>query len=63
MTIELAVNVPLLMQPYISKALFSTPNPPVKLSKIAIGNGAMGAFLEYEELPMVRIMIIILSAI
>ncbi|PAV20228.1 alpha beta-hydrolase [Pyrrhoderma noxium] len=41
--------------PYITKAIFSSPNPPVKLSKIAIGNGAMGAEPEYEELPMLSI--------
>ncbi|EJD07265.1 alpha/beta-hydrolase [Fomitiporia mediterranea MF3/22] len=41
--------------PYITKTIFSTPNPPVKLSKIAIGNGAMGAEPEYEELPMLSI--------
>ncbi|KAI5119135.1 hypothetical protein M0805_005741 [Coniferiporia weirii] len=41
--------------PYITKAIFSTPNPPVKLSKIAIGNGAMGAEPEYEELPTLTV--------
>ncbi|KAL5537214.1 hypothetical protein ACEPAF_1037 [Sanghuangporus sanghuang] len=41
--------------PYITKAIFSTPNPPVNLSKIAIGNGAMGAEPEYEELPMLSV--------
>lgn len=42
-------------QPYITKAIFSTPEPPVKLTKIAIGNGAMGAEPEYEVVPAVRI--------
>ncbi|KAJ8085151.1 hypothetical protein PM082_003935 [Marasmius tenuissimus] len=39
--------------PYITKAIFSTPNPPVKLSKIAIGDGAMGSFPGYEEISTV----------
>lgn len=43
----------LFIQPYIAKAIFSDTNPPVNLSRIAIGNGAMGAEPEYEELPMV----------
>ncbi|KAI0083861.1 Alpha/Beta hydrolase protein [Irpex rosettiformis] len=37
--------------PYITKTIFSTPNPPVNLTKIAIGNGAMGAEPEYEVIP------------
>ncbi|KAI0695227.1 alpha/beta-hydrolase [Cytidiella melzeri] len=37
--------------PYITKTIFSTPEPPVNLTKIAIGNGAMGAEPEYEVLP------------
>ena len=41
------------LQPYITKALFSTEDPPVKLHKVAIGNGAMGAVDEAEELPIV----------
>lgn len=41
------------LQPYITKAIFSTEDPPVNLHKIAIGNGAMGAEPEYEELPTV----------
>ncbi|KAL0571646.1 hypothetical protein V5O48_010319 [Marasmius crinis-equi] len=36
--------------PYIAKAILSTPNPPVKLRKIAIGDGAMGSFPGYEEI-------------
>ncbi|KAI0695231.1 Alpha/Beta hydrolase protein [Cytidiella melzeri] len=37
--------------PYITKTIFSTPSPPVNLSKIAIGNGAMGSSAEFEILP------------
>ncbi|KAJ7840852.1 alpha/beta-hydrolase [Mycena olivaceomarginata] len=37
--------------PYITKALFSTPNPPVTLKKIAIGDGTLGSFAAFEELP------------
>ncbi|KAF9258269.1 alpha/beta-hydrolase [Marasmius fiardii PR-910] len=39
--------------PYIAKAILSTPNPPVKLRKIAIGDGAMGSFPGYEEISTV----------
>lgn len=42
-----------LEQPYITKTIFSTPDPPVNLTKIAIGNGAMGAEPEYEVVPAV----------
>ncbi|THH11307.1 hypothetical protein EW145_g733 [Phellinidium pouzarii] len=41
--------------PYITKAIFSTPNPPVNLNKIAIGNGGMGSESEYEELPALSV--------
>ncbi|GBE89633.1 alpha/beta-hydrolase [Sparassis crispa] len=37
--------------PYITKALFSTPNPPVKLAKIAIGDGTIGSGATSELLP------------
>ncbi|EEB95565.1 hypothetical protein MPER_05445, partial [Moniliophthora perniciosa FA553] len=40
--------------PYIAKAILSTPNPPVKLAKIAIGDGAMGSFPGYEEISTVN---------
>jgi carboxypeptidase D len=40
-------------KPYISKALFSTPNPPVRLAKIAIGNGALGSFATFLHVPVV----------
>ncbi|KAJ7721117.1 alpha/beta-hydrolase [Mycena metata] len=37
--------------PYISKALFSTADPPVALKKISIGNGALGSLATFEQLP------------
>ncbi|KAF5373507.1 hypothetical protein D9757_010495 [Collybiopsis confluens] len=40
--------------PYITKAIFSTPNPPVKLHKISIGDGTIGDFALYEELSTVN---------
>ncbi|KAL0069423.1 hypothetical protein AAF712_003448 [Marasmius tenuissimus] len=39
--------------PYITKVIFSTPNPPVKLSKIAIGDGSLGSFPGVEEISTV----------
>lgn len=30
-------------------------NPPVKLAKIAIGDGTIGSGLEFEELPVVTV--------
>ncbi|KAF8217978.1 Alpha/Beta hydrolase protein [Mycena galopus ATCC 62051] len=39
--------------PYITKTLFSTPNPPVTLKKIAIGDGTLGSFPTFEELPTI----------
>lgn len=41
-------------QPYIAKAIFSTPEPPVNLKKIAIGDGTLGLVDEGETLPVVR---------
>ncbi|KAK7037693.1 hypothetical protein VNI00_010919 [Paramarasmius palmivorus] len=40
--------------PYITKAIFSTPNPPVKLARIAIGDGSMGSFTGTEEISTVN---------
>ncbi|KAH8116530.1 alpha/beta-hydrolase [Phellopilus nigrolimitatus] len=37
--------------PYITKALFSAQNPPVKLSKIAMGNAAITSLDVSEEVP------------
>ena len=41
------------LQPYIMKAIFSAENPPVKLSKAAIGNGAFGTLSETQQLTAV----------
>lgn len=40
-------------QPYITKTYFGLTNPPVKLAKIAIGDGTLGSGFEFEELPVV----------
>ncbi|KZP13619.1 alpha/beta-hydrolase [Athelia psychrophila] len=40
--------------PYISKALFSLESPPVNLKKLVIGDGAIGSFAGYEEIPTVH---------
>jgi hypothetical protein len=42
-------------QPYITKAYFSLQNPPTKLVKIAIGDGAIGAGAEFVDAPTVQI--------
>ena len=41
------------VQPYITKHLFQTPNPPVKLRKITIGDGSLGSQATVEHLPVV----------
>lgn len=41
------------LQPYITKTYFGMENPPVNLTRIAIGDGAIGSFTEFEQLPMV----------
>ncbi|KAJ7278049.1 alpha/beta-hydrolase [Mycena rebaudengoi] len=46
---------PHLNQPYISKAIFSTPNPPVNLKKIAIGDGTLSTVATFENLPTLTI--------
>ena len=40
-------------QPYITKAYFGLEDPPVNLSRIAIGDGTIGSGVEFEELPTV----------
>ena len=40
-------------QPYIMKTYFGMTNPPVKLAKVAIGDGTLGSFVEFEYLPTV----------
>ncbi|KIM79111.1 hypothetical protein PILCRDRAFT_823685 [Piloderma croceum F 1598] len=42
--------------PYITKAIFSSPEPPVKLRKIAMGNAASGSFAAYEEVSAVTVL-------
>ncbi|KAI0787985.1 alpha/beta-hydrolase [Fomes fomentarius] len=41
--------------PYITKHLFQTPNPPVNLSKIAIGDGSLGSQATVEHLSVVNV--------
>ncbi|PSR71880.1 hypothetical protein PHLCEN_2v12224 [Hermanssonia centrifuga] len=41
--------------PYITKTYFGLENPPVKLTKIAIGDGTIGNIGEYEVLPAITI--------
>jgi hypothetical protein len=45
----------LVRKPYIMKDYFSTPKPPVKLAKVAIGNGAMANTPEFEDASMVSV--------
>ncbi|KAI1790060.1 alpha/beta-hydrolase [Ganoderma leucocontextum] len=42
--------------PYITKHLFSVPNPPVNLRKVAIGDGFVGSFATVRNLPVVNIL-------
>ncbi|KAF7307464.1 Alpha/beta-hydrolase [Mycena indigotica] len=39
--------------PYIAKTIFSTPNPPVRLAKIIVGDGTLGDFATSEHLPTI----------
>lgn len=41
-------------KPYITKAYFGMEDPPVNLSRIAIGDGTLGSGFEFELLPTVR---------
>lgn len=43
-------------QPYITKTYFGLKNPPVKLAKIAIGDGSLDDDRVSEDLPVVRIL-------
>ena len=52
------IDVSMTAQPYITKAIFSTPDPPVNLRKIAIGDGAMGSFAGYEEISTVCLFLV-----
>ena len=40
-------------QPYIVRMLFSIANPPVKLSKMVVGDPAFGSVPEFKVLPTV----------
>ena len=44
-------------QPYITKTYFGMTDPPVNLSRIAIGDGAIGSFVEFEIMPTVRLLL------
>ncbi|KAJ7934228.1 alpha/beta-hydrolase [Mycena leptocephala] len=39
--------------PYITKTIFSTPNPPVTLRKIAVGDGSLGSDAVFEQLSTI----------
>ncbi|EMD31276.1 hypothetical protein CERSUDRAFT_89132 [Gelatoporia subvermispora B] len=41
--------------PYITKGIFSAPNPPVNLRRIAMGDGAIGSLAAFEELPALNV--------
>ncbi|KAI0329310.1 alpha/beta-hydrolase [Cubamyces sp. BRFM 1775] len=41
--------------PYITKHIFQAQNPPVKLRKIAIGDGSLGSQATVEHLPVVNV--------
>ena len=43
-------------QPYITKKYFEMNDPPVYLSRIAIGNGGLGSFETITELPVVSVL-------
>ncbi|KAJ7083434.1 Alpha/Beta hydrolase protein [Mycena epipterygia] len=37
--------------PYITKTIFSTPNPPVNLAKMIVGDGTLGSVAAFEMVP------------
>ncbi|KAF8524845.1 Alpha/Beta hydrolase protein [Hysterangium stoloniferum] len=41
--------------PYITKTYFGTPNPPVRLAKIAIGDGTIGSEQLVEDVPVISV--------
>ncbi|KAH9913993.1 alpha/beta-hydrolase [Epithele typhae] len=41
--------------PYIMKAYFQTPNPPVKIAKFVIGDGTVGSGIVFNEVPTLQI--------
>ncbi|KAF7795041.1 hypothetical protein EIP86_006185 [Pleurotus ostreatoroseus] len=44
-----------LVKPYITKTYFGLKNPPVKLAKIAIGDGTLGNGFEFEVMPTLTV--------
>lgn len=44
-------------QPYILKAHFESPNSPVTIAKIAIGDGSVGSGPEFQDLPAVSVIV------
>lgn len=46
----------IIIQPYVTKAIFSTPNPPVKLRKIAIGDGTLGSSSVFQDVDVISIL-------
>ncbi|KAF7334471.1 Alpha/beta-hydrolase [Mycena venus] len=42
-----------LQQPYITKTIFSTPNPPVNLRKMIVGDGTLGSGTTFEMVPTI----------
>lgn len=42
--------------PYIMKAYFNTPNPPVTVSKIAIGDGSFGTWQGFNLMPAISVL-------
>ncbi|KAJ7479829.1 alpha/beta-hydrolase [Mycena latifolia] len=41
--------------PYITKTIFSTPNPPVNLTKIAVGDGTLGSDATFQDVSTMAI--------
>ncbi|KAJ7479822.1 alpha/beta-hydrolase [Mycena latifolia] len=41
--------------PYITKTIFSTPNPPVNLTKIAVGDGTLGSGATFQDVSTMAI--------
>ncbi|KAJ6589260.1 alpha/beta-hydrolase [Mycena capillaripes] len=37
--------------PYITKSIFSTPNPPVNLKKMIVGDGTLGSAATFQHVP------------
>ncbi|KAJ7655810.1 alpha/beta-hydrolase [Mycena polygramma] len=39
--------------PYITKTIFSTPNPPVNLKKMIVGDGTLGSSATFQHVPTI----------